>query len=104
MSSSADAITNDIAAEFAALRQDVARLTASMGELVRQQTQAATFGAAEAVGVAQHKIAEKASGAQDLARVASEEIQAGVARNPLTAFLVVFGIGISLGLFSRSRG
>ena len=38
------------------------------------------------------------------ARSASGEIEASIERNPLTAVLIAFGVGMWLGMMSRSRG
>jgi ElaB/YqjD/DUF883 family membrane-anchored ribosome-binding protein len=103
MTTNADATTGDIAAEFSALRQDVARLTATIGDLLRQQTKAAGLGVTEALETAQDKIADTAAGAQGRARAAGSEIETCIGRNPLAALLVAFGVGMSLGMISRSR-
>ena len=94
----------DIAADLAALRRDVARLAETIGKLLQSQTEAAGVGVSEAVGDARDKIANTAAGARDLTRAASGEIEASIERNPLTAVLIAFGIGMWLGMISRSRG
>jgi ElaB/YqjD/DUF883 family membrane-anchored ribosome-binding protein len=103
MSRSADDTPPDLAADLAALRRDVARLAETMSALVQQQTQAAGRRVSEAVGDARDRIASGATDAQNRVRVASGEIEACIERNPLTAMLVALGIGMSLGLLSRSR-
>ena len=92
----------DLAADLAALRQDVARLAATMSELVQHQKQAAGHRLSEAVGDARDRIASTAADAQDRVRAASHEVEASIERNPLTAVLIAFGVGMSLGLLSRS--
>ena len=103
MTTEADVATSDIASEFSALREDVARLTASIGDLLRQQTKAAGLGVAEALEGAQDKIADATASAQGRARAAGNEIEASIERNPLIALAVVFGVGMLLGMISRSR-
>jgi ElaB/YqjD/DUF883 family membrane-anchored ribosome-binding protein len=95
----------DFAADLAALRQDVARLAETMGELVRHQTQAAGHRVSEAVGEAKDRISSSVADAQKRACAAGGEIEASIERNPLTAVLIAVGVGMSLGmLMSRSRG
>jgi len=103
MSRSTDDTPPDLAADLAALRQDVARLAETMSELVRHQTHAAGRRVSEAVGDARDRIASGATDAQNRVRAASGEIEARIERNPLTAVLIALGIGMSLGLLSRSR-
>ena len=94
----------DLTADLAALRHDVARLTETMSELVQHQTQAAGHRVSEAVGDARDKIASTAADAQNRVRVASGEIEASIEHNPLTAVGIAFGIGMLLGVMTRSRG
>jgi len=94
----------DFTADFAALRHDVARLAETMSELVRHQAQAAGVRVSEAVGDARDKIASTAADTQKRVGAASGEIEASIERNPLTAVLIAFGIGMSLGMMSRWRG
>ena len=58
----------------------------------------------EAVGDAKDKVADTAAEARNLTRAASGEIEASIERNPLIAVLIAFGVGMSLGVFGRSRG
>jgi len=90
-------------ADLAALRQDVARLAETVSKLVQHQTQAAGRRVSEAVGDARDKIASGATDAQNRVRATSGEIEACIERNPLMAVLIALGLGVSLGLLSRSR-
>ena len=103
MTTNIDRATGDMASEFSALREDLGRLTATLGELMRLQTQAAGASVSGAIGSAQAKIADTAADATIRARAAGSEIEACIERNPMTALLVVFGIGISFGMISRFR-
>jgi ElaB/YqjD/DUF883 family membrane-anchored ribosome-binding protein len=94
----------DVAADLAAIREDVARLAETIGKLLQRETQAAGVGVSDAVGDAKDKVADTAAGARDFTRAASGEIEASIERNPLTAVLIAFGVGMWLGLMSRSRG
>ena len=79
MTKPADGAAGDLAADLAALRQDVAHLAETLSKLVQHQT-------------------------QDRVRAATSEIEAGIVRNPFAAVLIAFGVGISLGMINRSRG
>lgn len=96
--------SGDLTADLAALRQDVARLAETMRVLVEHQTQAAGARVSEAVGDARDKIASTAAEAQDRIRAAGGDIEAAIERNPLTAVLIAFGVGMCLGMLSRPRG
>jgi ElaB/YqjD/DUF883 family membrane-anchored ribosome-binding protein len=103
MTKNAEGVAGDITADLAALRGDVARLAQTMSDLVQHQTQTAGLGVSEAVGDTRDKIASAAADVQNRVRAASGEIEARIERNPLTAMLIAFGIGISLGVINRSR-
>ena len=103
MTTTIDKATGDIAGEFSALRQDLARLTATLGELLHLQSQAAGASVSDAIGSAQDRIAATAADATARTRATGGEIEASIERNPLIALLVVFGIGMSVGLISRFR-
>ena len=94
----------DLTADFAALRRDVARLTETIGELVQRQTQSVGLRASEAVGEARDRVTNTAAEAQGQLRSASGEIEASIEHNPMTAVLIAFGVGMSLGVLGRSRG
>ena len=85
--------TPDLDADLAALRHDVAQLAASVSALVSHQTQAAG-----------DRLAGSADRVADQVKQAGGQIEACVTRNPLTAALVAFGVGLTLGVFSRGRG
>ena len=79
MTEHAEGAAGDFAADLAALRQDVAHLAETLSKLVQHQT-------------------------QDRVLAATGEIEASIRRSPLTAVLIAFGIGISVGIMNRSRG
>ena len=94
MSKNAEGAGGDVTADLAAIREDVARLAETISKLMQRQTRAAGPGAAEAVGDARDSIASTAADAGNRARAASGEIEASIERNPLTAVLIAFGIGM----------
>ena len=72
--------------------------------LVTPKAPAADVGLSESVGNARDKIADTAAEGRDLSRAASGKIQGAVGRNPFMALLIAFGVGIGLGMISRSSG
>ena len=98
-----DTAPDSLATDLAALREDVARLADTMGTLLQHQTQAAGTRVSDAVGDLKDKIVDTAAGAQDRIRTAGSDVAASIERNPVTAMLIAFGIGMSLGMLSRSR-
>jgi len=100
MTKNAEGAIADFAADFAALRKDVARLAEAISQLAQHPTQAA----GDAVEDAKNKIASAADEAQTNIRAASSEIETNIKRNPLTAVLIAFGVGLALGVITRPRG
>jgi ElaB/YqjD/DUF883 family membrane-anchored ribosome-binding protein len=104
MTKNAEGAAGDLNADLAALREDVARLAETLSKLVQRQTHAAGLGVSDAVGDAKDTIASTAADARKHVRAARSEIEASIERNPLTAALIAFGVGMLLGMMSRSRG
>lgn len=98
-----DAAIGDLAADLAALRQDIARLTDTVSGLAQRQTEAAGQRVSEAVNNVGEKLGCAAAEMHNRVRTANGEIEACVSRNPLTAVLIALGVGMSLGLLSRLR-
>jgi ElaB/YqjD/DUF883 family membrane-anchored ribosome-binding protein len=103
MATNVEGATENITADLAALRQEVARLAEATREALQNRAQATGHRISEAVGDTRHKIAGAAADAEKRARAVSEEIEAGIERNPLISLLIAFVIGISLGITIRSR-
>lgn len=95
--------TADIAAELAALRDDIAKLGATVTDLVRHQAEATGVGVHHAFDSARDSLASSAGDAQAHIRKTSAEFESAIERNPLTAVLVALGIGLFLGMASRDR-
>jgi ElaB/YqjD/DUF883 family membrane-anchored ribosome-binding protein len=100
MTKNAESVIADFAEDFAALRKDVAHLAEAISQLAQHPTQVA----GDAVEDAKSKIASAAEDAQTQVRAASSEIETNIKRNPLTAVLIAFGIGVALGVITRPRG
>lgn len=104
MSETIKGAKEDIADDLAALRRDIAHLTEAMRGLAEDKTQAAGLRLSEAMGDAKNKISNAADDASKQVWMASGEIEAAVDRNPLTAVLIALGVGIAIGLVSKTRG
>jgi ElaB/YqjD/DUF883 family membrane-anchored ribosome-binding protein len=81
-------VSQDFAADLAALRDDVAKLTSSVSEFIRSQTAGTTSTVLGAVDNARQKISDTASKAQDRVAGARTEFETTIERNPLMAVLV----------------
>jgi ElaB/YqjD/DUF883 family membrane-anchored ribosome-binding protein len=103
MTETVESAAEDLTADLASLRQDVARLAEAMSKLVQDQTRAAGSRVSEVAGDAADKIASKAADAQNRVCAAGREVEGLIGRNPLAAMLVSLGVGISIGLISRWR-
>jgi len=103
MSTSAEGTPVDFSTDLAALRQDVTRLTATMSGIVQHQKQAAGRRVYEVAEEAREKLANTAAGAQHRVCAAGSSIGTGIERHPLVSALLALGIGMSIGLLSRSR-
>lgn len=104
MNKNVEGAAGDVIADLAALRQDIAHLAEAMSSLVQHQTTAAGLGVSEALGDAKDKIANTSADAQKRVRAASGEVEASIEHHPLTAVLIAFGVGLSIGMISRLRG
>jgi ElaB/YqjD/DUF883 family membrane-anchored ribosome-binding protein len=99
-----DFASSDLTADMAALRADIVRLSDTVAAMVRLQADAAGAAVKGAVGDARDQISQAASSAQDSAFGAAADIERRIEKNPLTAVLIAAGIGMALGMMSRSRG
>lgn len=103
MTKSPEGSSEDMAADLAALREDVARLSESIAALLQSQAQAAAHHVSDAVDDAKARFAGTAADVTSRVNAAGEEIEASIERNPLTAVLISFGVGMALGMMSRPR-
>jgi len=95
--------TQDITADLAALRDDIAKLSNSVTALVRSQAAVTTDQMMGAVDTARQKIADTASGAQDRVNALGSDLEAAVERNPLAAIAVAMSAGVLIGLMTRRK-
>ncbi|HUB64194.1 MAG TPA: hypothetical protein VL996_07035 [Methylocella sp.] len=95
--------TGDFAAELAALRKDIVKLSSAVSEFVHDQTAATASTVGDAVGSARQTISETAGKAQDRVTSASSELEATIERNPFAAVLIAMLAGLLVGLLSRAQ-
>jgi ElaB/YqjD/DUF883 family membrane-anchored ribosome-binding protein len=98
-----DAAAADLSADLAALRADISRLSDTMAGLVRSQANSASAAVKGVMGDARDQLSQAASQAQDSALGAAADLERRTEKNPLTAVLIAAGIGMALGMMSRSR-
>jgi len=98
-----DEATQDLAADLAALRDDISKLTTSVSTLVRSQAAVTTDQMKGAVDTARQKFADTASDAQDRVNAFGSDLETAVERNPFAAIAVAMSAGILIGLMSRRK-
>jgi ElaB/YqjD/DUF883 family membrane-anchored ribosome-binding protein len=99
-----DFTSSDLNVDLAALRADIARLSDTVAAMMRAQADAAGAAVRGAVGDARDQLSQAASNAQDSAFGAAADLERRIEKNPLTAVLIAAGIGMALGMMSKSRG
>ncbi len=92
----------DFAAELAALRDDVTKLTSSVSEFIRIHTAETTNTVFDAVDSARQKVSDTASKAQDRVAGASRDLETTIERNPAAAVLVAMVAGVFVGIVGGS--
>ncbi len=92
----------DFAADFAALRDDVTKLTSSVSDYIRKQTAAAADTVFDAAGNARQKVSDTAGKAQDRVAGASRDLETTIEHNPLAAVLIAMVAGLFIGIFGGS--
>ena len=95
--------SQDFAADFAALRDDITKLTSSVTELVRTQALTTTSTVLDAVDVAQQIFSNGAAEAQNRIRGATSDFEAAIERNPLVAVLTALSAGLLIGMVGGIR-
>jgi ElaB/YqjD/DUF883 family membrane-anchored ribosome-binding protein len=104
MTNKADDPASDISADLTKLRADIARLSETIAGLVRLQADSAGAAVKGAVGDAREQLSQAATQAQDRALGAAADLERRIERSPLTAVLIAAGVGMALGMLSKSRG
>jgi len=95
--------TAAVSEEITVLKQDIARLTAAVADLVKLEATQAR-GRVEDVVVDLYKEGREAlSQAGTRAKGLSDDLNHTIERNPTTSVLAALGIGLVIGMLSRSR-
>lgn len=96
---------SDLAADLAALRDDFAKLSSSVRELVQAQASSTTRRMIGAVDDARHKLTDEVIGAKDQLEThlgsVSADLESAIERNPLIAVMIGAAVGFVIGLVSR---
>jgi ElaB/YqjD/DUF883 family membrane-anchored ribosome-binding protein len=95
--------SQDFAADFASLRDDITKLTSSVSELARAQVSATSGTVMDTVDDARQKLSDSAAEAQNRLRGAGSDIAAMIERNPLVAVLTALSAGLLIGMMSGAR-
>ena len=98
-----DGAAVDIATDLAKLRADIASLSEAIAGLLSGRADAAGAAVKGALGDARDHLAQAASLAQDSALGAAADFERRIERDPLTAVLIAAGIGIAIGMMTKSR-
>ena len=96
--------SQDLSADLAALRADISRLSDTVASMVRSQADVASSTVRGVMGDARDQFSQAASSAQDSAFGAAADLERRIEKNPLTAVLIAAGVGMALGMMSKSRG
>jgi ElaB/YqjD/DUF883 family membrane-anchored ribosome-binding protein len=99
---SGDGAAADFASDLAALRADVANLTESIAGLLRDRADAAGAAVKGAAGDARDHLSRAAGYAQDSAFDVAADLERRIERDPLTAVLIAAGIGMAIGMMTKS--
>ena len=103
MSKITEGTVEDTTAHLAALRQDIARLSESVGALLQNPAPGAAQQVSNAVDGAKATFFSTAADVKSRVNSAGGEIEASIERNPLTAIMISFGVGMALGMMTRAR-
>jgi ElaB/YqjD/DUF883 family membrane-anchored ribosome-binding protein len=95
--------SQDFAADFAVLRDDIAKLTRCVSELVRDKASTATSTVMDAVDDTRRRLSDRAAEAQNQLRGAGSDIETMIERNPLVAVLAALSAGLLIGMMSGAR-
>jgi ElaB/YqjD/DUF883 family membrane-anchored ribosome-binding protein len=92
--------SSDLTSDLAALREDIAKISAAVMDLVQEKT---ANGVSNAVDGARQTLSNKAAEAQDKVSSISADVEATIERNPLVAVLIAALAGFVVGVLSRSH-
>jgi len=92
----------DFTADLATLRDDIAKLTGTMAQLLRTRANTATGQVYNSYAETRDHLGDRAAEAREHLGSLGHEVETKIERNPLTAILLAALAGLLLGLFSRS--
>jgi ElaB/YqjD/DUF883 family membrane-anchored ribosome-binding protein len=91
----------DLAADLASLRDDIAKLSTTMTEILHDRVASTEESVRAAAEGMRHAVSASTTDAETRIKSASAELEATIERNPITAVLVALFAGLVLGLWSR---
>jgi ElaB/YqjD/DUF883 family membrane-anchored ribosome-binding protein len=103
MSEATKAKETNVSDEITVLKQDIARLTAAVADLVKLEASQARSKVEDVVVDLYNEGRDKLEQAGARAKGLSEDLNHTIERNPTTSVLTALGIGLIVGLLSRSR-
>jgi ElaB/YqjD/DUF883 family membrane-anchored ribosome-binding protein len=86
----------DLNAEIAALREDVAAITATLGDVVKHRADEAKSGARRIRKNVEHKGEETLEQVQDSFEAAEGELKSMIREKPISSVLIAAGVGYVL--------
>lgn len=92
----------DFAADLATLRDDIAKLTGTVSQLLRTRANTASDQVYNSYAETRDHIGNRAAEARDQLGSLGSEVESRIERNPLSAVLIAALAGLLLGLFSRA--
>jgi ElaB/YqjD/DUF883 family membrane-anchored ribosome-binding protein len=95
--------SQELAADFVALRDDVAKLTSAVSELARKQASATASTVVDAFDDARERLSDSAAEAQNRLHGAGSDVEAMIERNPVVAMLAALSAGLLIGMMSGAR-
>jgi ElaB/YqjD/DUF883 family membrane-anchored ribosome-binding protein len=83
--------------DLRALREDLAKLTRTIGELVEQQSETRRAQVLDALSAAGENVSGSAAAAQEKIESIEGDIESRIQRNPWSAIAIALGVGILIG-------
>lgn len=93
----------DLTDDLAALREDFAKLSSSIRDVLQGQASATTQRMADAVDDARQKLAGEVAGAKSHLDTMTTDLEHSIERNPLAAIMIGAAVGFLIGLMSRPQ-
>jgi ElaB/YqjD/DUF883 family membrane-anchored ribosome-binding protein len=94
-------VNSDLAADLAALRNDISKLSASVLDLVEQQATTTKSHVFEAVEGARQKFADQSAEARDRVGALTSDLESTIERNPFAAIFAGALAGFLIGILVR---